>query len=105
MLLFPPNSREIRERACSATASMQRLLCRSRQRVAITGQLSGGLGALLLPLPPDQRGVDAASLDQLLVGPPLDDLPAVEDQDRIRVPDRAEPVGDHDPGAREGVEV
>ena len=44
-------------------------------------------------------GVDSATLEQLLVGALLGDLPLLHDADEVGVHDRGEAVGDDDGGA------
>lgn len=53
----------------------------------------------LVLLPRDQLGEEAVLLHQLVVGPILDDLPLVEDDDPVALADRGQTVCDHEPGA------
>ncbi len=46
-----------------------------------------------------QVGIEAAPLQELLVGAAIDQPTCFDDQDLIRLPDRRQPMGDHERGA------
>ena len=52
------------------------------------------LADLLLP----DRGLAVALLKQLVMASPLHDAALLHDADQIRIHNRAQPVGDHQPG-------
>src|SRR3954463_805827 len=64
-----------------------------------------GLHAARRGCPLDERGVAAAAREELVVAPALDDAPAVEDDDLVRVVHGREPVGGRDRRAPGGETV